>query len=139
MWLTTAFYWLLSQWKWSLIPLGAKGLKMWFDLRKAKQDLKNSQIEGERLKHEVAKLDRERAVKDGAILLFRQAVAHTSEGATGFAILAKSKWASFLPDPSLIDEVLQQLKASKTPGIGDEREFWKIDYNPPDPFIRQRG
>ena len=112
---------------------------MWFDLRKARQDLKNSQAEGERLKREIAKLDREKAIKDGSIVLFRQAVAHTTPGSIGFALLPKSKWASFLPDPSLIDDVLRQLNAVKTGGVGDEREFWKVDYNPPEPSGRRRG
>lgn len=123
----------------AFIGTGIKALKMWFDLRKARQDLRNSENEGERLKREIGKLDREKAVKDGVVLLFRQAVAHTTPGSIGFAVLPKSQWASFLPDPSMVDEVLRELNASKTGSVGDEREFWKVDYNPPEPAGRRRG
>lgn len=60
-----AWKWIISHWKlWGipgLVAGTAKSIQMWFNLRKARQDLTNSQLEGRRLKAEIEKLETEKA------------------------------------------------------------------------------
>jgi hypothetical protein len=131
---TNIFHWLRVYWQlWGIPALlagGAKATKMWFDLRKARQDMRNSHLEGQRLAAEVAKLTREKAVDDGVLVLTRNVVSFPDAGCHARRILSKSEWTRLLPDPTVIDDVLRELDATPLPRL-DDREFWQIDLNPP--------
>lgn len=61
--LSSVYQWVVVHWKlWgvtALLGAVAKAVKMWFDLRKAKRDLDNSRLEGERLKAEITRIQAE--------------------------------------------------------------------------------
>ena len=102
-----AYQWFAIHWKvWGIPALllgAARYLKMWFDLRKAHQDLKNSQLEGKRLQGELEKLDREKAAAE------RQVAISKTEAD--------------------IEDLLSALPANRiwdiTPGPGDDPEIFK--------------
>jgi hypothetical protein len=68
-----AYQWLILHWKvWGIPGLaatGAKILQMWYSLRKARQELINSQLEGKRLKAEIGRLENEKATLEREVLI----------------------------------------------------------------------
>ena len=107
------YEWVAQHWKIpTLIATSAKALKMWFDLRKSRQDLRNSNLEGERLKAENAKLRRDQKVRDLLLCMERDEAEAVKEyrakGNSGTLFISDDQWLEHFTSRGEADEIVRE-------------------------------